>query len=60
MINLLYNLKKLHKLKTRSKKPGLETIPENKVLNTPIYLKKNEINNTVFKIEHWPLPNKKT
>lgn len=56
MINLLYNLKKFHKLKTRSKKPGLETIPENKVLNTPIYLKKNEINNTVFKIEHWSLP----
>ena len=60
MIKLLYNLKAYHKYKSRSKKPNLETIPENKVLNIPTYVNKNEKLNTVFKTEHWSLPNKKT
>lgn len=56
MINLLYNLKRYHKCKTRSKKPGLETIPENKVLTTVSNVKKKEKINTVFITEHWSLP----
>lgn len=60
MIKLLYNLKAYHKYKSRSKKPSLETIPENKVLNIPTYASKNEKINTIFKTEQWSLPNKKT
>jgi hypothetical protein len=60
MFNLLYNLKKFNKIKSRSKKPSLETIPENKVLYTRNDVNKNEIINTVFMNDHWSLPNKKT
>ena len=60
MFNLLYSLKKLNKIKSRSKKPSLETIPENKVLYTRNNVNKSEIINTVFMNDHWSLPNKKT
>ena len=60
MFKLLYNLKAYHKYKSRSKKPSLETIHENKVLDTKSNVKKNEIINTVFMNDHWSLPNKKT
>lgn len=60
MFNLLYNLKKFNKIKSRSRKPYLETIPENKVLYTSNDVNKNEIINTVFMNDHWSLPNKKT
>lgn len=56
MINLLYNLKKLNKIKSRSKKPSLETIPENKVLYTTSNITKKESLNTLFKTEQWSLP----
>ena len=61
MFNLLYSLKKLNKIKSRSKKPSLETIPENKVLYTTNNVNKNDaLINTVFINDHWSLPNKKT
>tara|TARA_Y100001935_G_scaffold208407_1_gene177948 strand:- start:461 stop:643 length:183 start_codon:yes stop_codon:yes gene_type:complete len=60
MIKLLYNLKAYHKYKSRSKKPNLETIPENKVLYTRTKVKQKETLNTIFETEHWSLPNKKT
>ena len=60
MFNLLYNLKKFNKIKSRSKKPSLETIPENKVLYTRNNVNKNEVINTVFMNDHWSLSNKKT
>tara|TARA_B100000927_G_C16247433_1_gene382061 strand:- start:108 stop:290 length:183 start_codon:yes stop_codon:yes gene_type:complete len=60
MIKLLNNLKAYHKYKSRSKKPSLETIPENKVLYTTNNVVKKEALNTIFKTEHWSLPNKKT
>tara|TARA_B100000963_G_scaffold197968_1_gene172281 strand:- start:1190 stop:1372 length:183 start_codon:yes stop_codon:yes gene_type:complete len=60
MIKLLYNLKSYHNYKSRSKKPSLETIPENKSLYTTIKVKKKEQLNTIFETEHWSLPNKKT
>lgn len=56
MINLLYNLKKIYKFKSRSKKPSLETIPENKVLYSSTNVNKNEVINTVFMNEHWSIP----
>lgn len=59
MINILYNLKKYYKYKSRSKKPSLETIPEDKVFYSSTDVKKNEIINTVFMNDHWSLPNKK-
>ena len=61
MFNLLYSLKKLNKIKSRSKKPSLETIPENKVIYTTNNVNKNDaLINTVFINDHWSLPNKKT
>ena len=61
MFNLLYSLKKLNKIKSRSKKPSLETIPENEVLYTRNNVNKNDaLINTVFMNDHWSLPNKKT
>lgn len=60
MINVLYNLKKYYKYKSRSKTPSLETIPENRILDIKTDVKKNEIINTVFMNDHWSLPNKKT
>ena len=60
MIKLLYNLKAYHKYKSRSKKPNLETIPEDKVLYTTSNVKNKETLNTIFKTEQWSLPNKKT
>ena len=61
MFNLLYSLKKLNKIKSRSKKPSLETIPENKVLYTTNNVNKNDaLINTVFINDNWSLPNKKT
>lgn len=60
MINLLYNLKKLNKIKSRSKKPSLETIPENKVLYTTSNITKKESLNTLFITEQCHYQNKKT
>ena len=60
MIKLLYNLNAYHKYKSRSKKPNLETIPEDKVLYTTSNVKNKEALNTIFKTEKWSLPNKKT
>ena len=60
MIKLLYNLKAYHKYKSRSKKPNLEAIPEDKVLYTTSNVKNKEALNTIFKTEKWSLPNKKT
>jgi len=60
MIRLLYNLKSYQKYRSRSKKPNLETIPENKILNTTFNVEKSKQLNTIFKTEQWSLPNKKT
>tara|TARA_B100000073_G_C23647749_1_gene539305 strand:- start:222 stop:404 length:183 start_codon:yes stop_codon:yes gene_type:complete len=59
MIKFIHSLKKYQKHKSRSLKPSLETIPENKVLYSSTDVKKNEIINTVFMNDHWSLPNKK-
>ena len=60
MFKLLSSLKKKYKSKSRSKKPPLETIPENNVLYSNNNVEKNEVLNTVFMNEHWLIPNKKT
>ena len=60
MFKILCSLKKKYKSKSRSKKPSLETIPENNVLYSNNNVEKNEVLNTVFMNEHWWIPNKKT
>ena len=60
MFKILTGLKKMYNVKSRSKKPNLETIPENNTLYSSKDVDKNEVLNTVFLSAHWSLSNKKT
>jgi len=60
MFKILSGLKKMYNVKSRSKKPDLETIPENNTLYSSKDVDKNEVLNTVFLNDHWSLSNKKT
>lgn len=60
MFKILSDLKILYNVKSRSKKPDLETIPENNTLYSSKDVDKNEVLNTVFLSDHWSLSNKKT
>tara|TARA_B110000003_G_scaffold63071_1_gene63516 strand:+ start:998 stop:1180 length:183 start_codon:yes stop_codon:yes gene_type:complete len=60
MFKILSGLKKMYNVKSRSKKPDLETIPENNTLYSSKDVDKNEVLNTVFLSDHWSLSNKKT
>ncbi len=60
MFKILSGLKKMYNVKSRSKKPNLETIPENNTLYSSKDVDKNEVLNTVFLSDHWSLSNKKT
>ena len=60
MFKILTSLKKMYNVKSRSKKPDLETIPENNTLYSSKDVDKNEVLNTVFLSDHWSLSNKKT
>ena len=60
MFKILSSLKKIYSVKSRSKKPDLETIPENNTLYSSKDVDKNEVLNTVFLSDHWSLSNKKT
>lgn len=60
MFKILSGLKKIYNVKSRSKKPELETIPENNTLYSSKDVDKNEVLNTVFLSDHWSLSNKKT
>lgn len=64
MFKILSSLKKIYSVKSRSKKPDLETIPENNTLysskDVDKDVDKNEVLNTVFLSDHWSLSNKKT
>lgn len=60
MFKILTGLKKMYNVKSRSKKPNLETIPENNTLYSSKDVDKNEVLNTVFLSDHWSLSNKKT
>lgn len=60
MFKILSSLKKMYNVKSRSKKPDLETIPENNTLYSSKDVDKNEVLNTVFLSDHWSLSNKKT
>jgi len=60
MLKILSSLKKMYNVKSRSKKPDLETIPENNTLYSSKDVDKNEVLNTVFLSDHWSLSNKKT
>lgn len=60
MLKILSSLKKMYNVKSRSKKPNLETIPENNTLYSSKDVDKNEVLNTVFLSDHWSLSNKKT
>ena len=60
MFKILSGLKKMYNVKSRSKKPNLETIPENNTLYSSKSIDKNEVLNTVFLSDHWSLSNKKT
>ena len=60
MYKLLSGLKNIYNIKSRSKKPDLETIPENNTLSSRKDVDKNEVLNTVFMNDHWSLSNKKT
>ena len=60
MFKILSGLKKMYNIKSRSKKPDLETIPENNTLYSSKDVDKNEVLNTVFLSDHWSLSNKKT
>ena len=60
MLKILSSLKKMYNVKSRSKKPDLETIPENNTLHSRKDVDKNEVLNTVFLSDHWSLSNKKT